>query len=121
MFNKLYIFAAPLRFPVVLIHGFNDTSPEDGTLKSAQECLYKMEVLCFTPKIPAYGSIEERSVSLIEQIATRYPHQNVHLFGHSMVCEWFMQQLESSHAVYRAGSTPETLLLRQWRYIWASE
>jgi hypothetical protein len=115
------MFAAPLRFPIVLIHGFNVTSPEDGTLKFAQEFLNRMEVAYFTPQIPAYGSIEERSISLIEQIAIRYPHQNVHLFGHSMVCEWFVQHSDSSHALYRAGSMPETSPLRQWCSIWASE
>jgi hypothetical protein len=105
----------------VLIHGFFDTSPEDGTLKFAQEFLYRMEVAYFTPQIPAFGSIEERSISLIEQIATKYPHQDVHLFGHSMVCEWLVQRSEYSQAFYRAVSMPETSQLRQRYSIWASK
>jgi len=107
------MFAAPLNFPVVLIHGFSDTSPEDGTLGFAQKFLDGMQVAYFTPQIPAYGSIEERSISLIGQIATRYPHQNVHLFGHSMVCEWLAQDSDFSHVFHRADSMPETSQRRQ--------
>lgn len=42
-----------------------------------------MEMEYFTPHIPPHGSIDERSKSLIQQIASRYSGP-VHLFGHSM-------------------------------------
>ena len=122
VFNTLYIlFAASLNFPVVLIHGFLDRSPEDGTLGFAHEFLSRMGVEHFTAHIPAYGSIEERSISLIKQIATNYPQRSVHLFGHSMVREWLSRQSDSSHALYRGESMPETSLPKECRAIWASE
>jgi hypothetical protein len=43
-----------------------------------------MGVEYFTPHLPPYGSIEERSQSLIKKISSKYRGRTVHLFGHSM-------------------------------------
>jgi len=72
-----------LCFPVVLITGFTNT-PECRPLIFVDTILDEMRIEHFTPHIPPFGSIEERSRSLIENIVAKYPRQIVHLFGHSM-------------------------------------
>jgi len=74
-----------MKHPVILIHGFNDIPSISGSWKVVEEVLSNMGVEHFTPDIPAFGSIEERSNSLVTNIVSRYPQRTVHLFGHSMV------------------------------------
>jgi pimeloyl-ACP methyl ester carboxylesterase len=70
---------------VILIHGFSDIPGLTGSWTTVEALLRRMGVEYFTPQIPPWGDIEERSQSLIRQIAARYPGKTVHLFGHSMV------------------------------------
>ena len=71
--------------PVILIHGFADIPSLTGSWKLVEKFLSESGVEYFTPQIPPYGGIEERSIALIGQIASQYPGRTVHLFGHSMV------------------------------------
>lgn len=74
-----------MKYPVILIHGFSDVPSMSGSWKVVEEVLAEMGVQHFTPHIPPFGSIKERSESLVAQIVSRYPQGTVHLFGHSMV------------------------------------
>ncbi|RXW12013.1 hypothetical protein EST38_g13842 [Candolleomyces aberdarensis] len=78
------LLAIPFLFPVILIHGFSDIPALSGSWKLVEKFLSEMGVEYFTPQIPPHGGIEERSMVLIKQIASRYCGQTVHLFGHSM-------------------------------------
>ncbi|KAF8496919.1 Alpha/Beta hydrolase protein, partial [Gautieria morchelliformis] len=71
-------------FPVILIHAYLDVPVITGTWKLIEKFLSEKGVEYFTPHIPPHGSIDERSISLIDQIASRYCGQTVHLFGQSM-------------------------------------
>jgi len=73
-----------LEFPVILIHGYMDNPVLTGTWKIIEKLFREVGVEYFTPIIPPFGSIEERSISLTKQIYATYPGRTVHLFGHSM-------------------------------------
>jgi hypothetical protein len=77
--------AKVLKFPVVLVHGFCDIPSLTGSWKVVENFLKGIGVDFYTPQMPPYGSIEERSEILIRLIAKKYPGRTVHLFGHSMV------------------------------------
>lgn len=84
-FDQVTLTAAPVLFPIVLVHAYTDVPILTGTWVLVEKFLFEMGVEYFTPQIPPHGSIDERSISLIHQIATRYSGRTVHLFGHSMV------------------------------------
>jgi len=67
----------------VLIHGFNK-GRNKGPIPFVELMLREMRVDCFCPITAGWGSISERSKSLIAQIAQVYRNRTVHLFGHSM-------------------------------------
>jgi hypothetical protein len=80
-----------LGYPVILVHGFMDIPALTGVWKEAEHVLKQYNIVYFTPQIPSYGSIEERTKSLIGKIQQRFPKRKdgkpnyVHIFGHSMV------------------------------------
>lgn len=101
--------ASPLLFPVIMIHAYLDVPVLTGTWVLIERFLSEMGVEYFTPPIPPHGSIEERSRSLISQIASRYCGRTVHLFGHSMVGRALLHYFRHSHATYRVELMLETL------------
>jgi len=74
-----------LKYPVVIIHGFADRPTLSGIANVAETVLSELGIEHFTPQIEAFGSIFERSKSLVKQIANKYPGRTVHLIAHSMV------------------------------------
>ncbi|RXW14422.1 hypothetical protein EST38_g11436 [Candolleomyces aberdarensis] len=74
-----------IKFPIILIHGWTDKPAETGTWKVVERSLTKASIHFYVPSISRFGSIEERSQRLIEEMSGLYPvGQPVHLIGHSM-------------------------------------
>lgn len=96
-------------FPIVLIHGYTDIPVLTGSWKLAERYLSEMGVEFFTPHIPPHGSINERSISLIRQMASRYRGRSIHLFGHSMASTTLLHQFRYSHVTSRAELMLEIL------------
>lgn len=74
-----------LQYPVVIIHGFADRPTLSGIENVAETVLSELGIEHFTPEVQAFGSVFERSKSLVPQIAAKYPGRTVHLIAHSMV------------------------------------
>jgi hypothetical protein len=105
--------ASLLLFTVILIHGYLDIPVLTGTWRLIKRFLSEMGVEYFTLHIPPHGSIDEWSRSLIDQMASRYCGQTVHLFGQSMVGRALLHYFCHFHATYRAELMLETLPLGQ--------
>jgi hypothetical protein len=73
------------KYPVVLIHGFADNPKILPFWRATETELAFKGVDRLTVKMPPYGSLEERSTSLVEQIRAKYDGKTVHLIAHSMV------------------------------------
>jgi len=73
-----------LQYPVVIIHGFSDRPTISGIENVAETVLSELGIEHFTPVVQAFGSVFERSKSLVPQIAAKYPGKTVHLIAHSM-------------------------------------
>lgn len=110
-FDQVTLIATALLFPVILIHGYTDVPILTGSWRSTEWFLSGKGVEYFTPQIPPHGSIDERSKSLIDQIATRYPGRTVHLFGHSMVGRPLLHSFRHPHATFRGELMLEISLL----------
>jgi len=84
--SEVSYFEESLEYPLILIHGWTDKPLESGTFKVLERILTKNGTHFFVPEVARFGTIEERSQRLIEDMAKTYPRgQRVHLVGHSMV------------------------------------
>ena len=91
-----------LQYPVVIIHGFSDRPTLSGIENVAETVLSELGIEHFTPEVQAFGSIFERSKSLVPQIAAKYPGRTVHLIAHSMVGLTCTMHRRTSYASNRA-------------------